>query len=85
MKEKILMPFAAFILAVGLVSFSGCGGGPDVDPDANNVGEEENLNEDPDDTGQDASAKGTDGKGEKQFTAKKKEDTGDDTGDEGDE
>lgn len=81
MKEKLLMPLAAIILVAGLASFSGCSGDPAVDPDANKVGEEENLNEDPGDTGEGKTA-GTDGKGEKQFTSKKKKDTGDDdTGD----
>ena len=62
---------------VGLIAFAGCSGAPDLDPNANDPGEEVNNNEDPDETGG-ASGKGEDGKGEKQFKAKeKKDDEGD--------
>ena len=58
---------------VGLIAFVGCDGGPDLDPNANDPGEEVNNNEDPDETGG-ASGKGEDGKGEKQHKVKGKKD-----------
>ena len=73
---------------VGLITFAGCSGGPDLDPNANDPGEEVNNNEDPDETGG-VSGEGEDGKGEKKFEAKKKKDDegeGDPSGEgEGDE
>ena len=58
---------------VGLIAFAGCSGAPDLDPNANDPGEEVNNNEDPDETGGGPSD-GEDGKGEKQFKAKEKKD-----------